>query len=287
MHLFTEEAKQLEEDFPCQKCGKSDHPEWVLLCDTCDSGWHCSCLRPPLLVIPEGEWFCPPCQHLKLVDSLRIRLIEYDKQLNKKVLEDRRKERLAYVGISLNNVLPTRENEHRKKKRRHSVEERIESEESESSASRTDSESDSDEPIYQLRQRRQAKSYKFNEYDELIKSAIQDEMVEVEQEKATQSRGKDMATIIRAEEEDRKETELLAAHNKENAEASITEQNTEKVEEVKSSKPPEEKLEEKDESIRPRIRRKYRTKGRRMTNLDASSEEDDEKDEDFTIKESR
>lgn len=52
------------DECPCQKCGKGDHPEWILLCDTCDGGWHCSCLRPPLFVIPEGDWFCPPCQHV-------------------------------------------------------------------------------------------------------------------------------------------------------------------------------------------------------------------------------
>lgn len=121
-----------------------------------------------------------------LVENLQQKLEEYDKQLNKKVLEDRRKERLAYVGISLNNVLPSRENEHRKQKRRHSLEE---SEESVSERSRSSdatesySDSDSDEPIYQLRQRRQAKSYKFNEYDELIKSAIQDEMEEAQHTK--------------------------------------------------------------------------------------------------------
>lgn len=50
----------------CQKCGKSDHPEWILLCDKCDNGWHCSCLRPPLLNIPEGDWHCPPCQHVSI-----------------------------------------------------------------------------------------------------------------------------------------------------------------------------------------------------------------------------
>lgn len=119
-----------------------------------------------------------------MVENLQKKLAEYEKQLNKKVLEDRRKERLAYVGISLNNVLPTRENEHRKKKRRHSFEE---SEESGSERSRfsevSESDSDTDEPIYQLRQRRQAKSYKFNEYDDLINSAIQEEMEEIEQEK--------------------------------------------------------------------------------------------------------
>lgn len=36
----------------------------ILLCDRCDSGYHTACLRPPLMIIPDGEWFCPPCQHV-------------------------------------------------------------------------------------------------------------------------------------------------------------------------------------------------------------------------------
>lgn len=37
----------------------------ILLCDWCDSGYHTACLRPPLMIIPDGEWFCPPCQHVR------------------------------------------------------------------------------------------------------------------------------------------------------------------------------------------------------------------------------
>lgn len=86
----------------------------------------------------------------------------------KKEMEDRRKERLAYVGISLNNVLPAKD---KKEKKSHKS-----SESDESSRGNTPSaseESDSDEPIYQLRQRRQAHSYKFQDYDDLINSALQ------------------------------------------------------------------------------------------------------------------
>jgi hypothetical protein len=36
--------------------GHADHPEWILLCDDCEDGWHASCLRPSLMVIPEGDW---------------------------------------------------------------------------------------------------------------------------------------------------------------------------------------------------------------------------------------
>ena len=45
----------------CHKCKKGDKPEKMLLCDTCDRGWHLYCLTPPLKSIPEGDWSCPKC----------------------------------------------------------------------------------------------------------------------------------------------------------------------------------------------------------------------------------
>ncbi|KAJ8919133.1 hypothetical protein NQ315_012118 [Exocentrus adspersus] len=260
------------DDCPCEKCGKSDHPEWVLLCDNCDKGWHCSCLRPPLLVIPEGDWFCPPCQHVKLVENLQTKLTEYDKKLSKKEIEDRRKERLAYVGISLNNVLPSREHDHKKKRRPSTAQTDSSSDDSREQSSRSDSESDSDEPIYQLRQRRQAKSYKFNEYDDLIKSAIQDEIEEKGLEPVFQSRGKDIATIVNAEKEERKEKEEQQAKSEEN-------EPEEKPPVVPEEQQQPQKEYSDDDVIKPV--RKPRKKTRKINNLDVSSEEDDERDEDF------
>lgn len=173
---FTESDVDEVDDCACEKCGKKDHPEWILLCDGCDNGWHCSCLRPALLVIPEGDWFCPPCQHVKLIKNLQAQLKIYDKNVSKKNIENRRKERLAYVGISLNNVLPAKETEPSKPKRipKENSEDESEEDESESEVTQSESSSDSDdEPIYRLRERRQAHSYRFNDYDELINSAIQ------------------------------------------------------------------------------------------------------------------
>lgn len=83
---------------------------------------------------------------------------------------------MAYVGISLDNVLPTREKEDKKKRKQTSDESESESGSESESQSASESSSvtgsDSDEPIYQLRQRKQAHSYRFNEYDELINSAL-------------------------------------------------------------------------------------------------------------------
>uniref|UniRef100_A0A3Q2FTD1 Remodeling and spacing factor 1b, tandem duplicate 1 n=1 Tax=Cyprinodon variegatus TaxID=28743 RepID=A0A3Q2FTD1_CYPVA len=56
----------------------------ILLCDSCDSGYHTACLRPPLMIIPDGEWFCPPCQHKQLCEKLEEQLQNLDAALKKK-----------------------------------------------------------------------------------------------------------------------------------------------------------------------------------------------------------
>lgn len=33
----------------------------MLVCSCCDSGWHLSCLQPPLAAVPDGDWLCPAC----------------------------------------------------------------------------------------------------------------------------------------------------------------------------------------------------------------------------------
>jgi hypothetical protein len=46
----------------CQICGSVEDPlDSLLLCDQCDTPWHMECLRPPLVVVPDGDWFCPDC----------------------------------------------------------------------------------------------------------------------------------------------------------------------------------------------------------------------------------
>ncbi|XP_064554223.1 microtubule-associated protein futsch [Drosophila montana] len=73
-------AAAADADEACQKCGKSDHPEWILLCDTpgCNKGYHCSCLSPVLFYIPEGDWHCPPCQQEQLIVALEQKLQQFD-----------------------------------------------------------------------------------------------------------------------------------------------------------------------------------------------------------------
>ncbi|KOB75714.1 putative hepatitis B virus X associated protein, hbxa [Operophtera brumata] len=68
-------------------------PEWILLCDVCDAGYHASCLKPLLFYIPQGEWFCPPCNHEKLIESLESELVKFD-ALSVKVEEERARRKL-------------------------------------------------------------------------------------------------------------------------------------------------------------------------------------------------
>ena len=52
----------------CQECGSGDFGSKLLLCDKCDKGYHLFCLRPILVSVPKGSWFCHSCsnRHNKL-----------------------------------------------------------------------------------------------------------------------------------------------------------------------------------------------------------------------------
>ncbi|XP_077361656.1 remodeling and spacing factor 1 [Festucalex cinctus] len=182
-------------DDPCKHCGLPNHPELILLCDSCDSGYHTACLRPPLMIIPDGEWFCPPCQHKKLCDKLEEQLLNLDAALRKKQRAERRKERLIYVGISVENIIaPSTELE--EEKQEVIVKEKKEAKRSKSWGRRS------------TRAKKNI-SYRFDEFDEAIEEAIEEDVKEAEGGGAgrgkdmaniTGARGKDMATIIQSEE---------------------------------------------------------------------------------------
>ena len=52
--------------YMCQKCGKGDAEDQMLLCDGCDHSHHTFCLTPPLTEIPQGDWLCPKCLHTEV-----------------------------------------------------------------------------------------------------------------------------------------------------------------------------------------------------------------------------
>ncbi|KAF2436848.1 histone demethylase JARID1D [Tothia fuscella] len=45
----------------CEVCGKDDNPTTILLCDTCDRGYHLGCLDPPLQRVSDRDWHCSKC----------------------------------------------------------------------------------------------------------------------------------------------------------------------------------------------------------------------------------
>ncbi|XP_016125007.1 remodeling and spacing factor 1 isoform X3 [Sinocyclocheilus grahami] len=188
-------------DDPCKHCGLPNHPELILLCDSCDSGYHTACLRPPLMIIPDGEWFCSPCQHKQLCDRLEEQLQNLDAALKKKERAERRKERLVYVGISVENIItPSVEVEEEKEEEK----EQVVKEKKDVKKSKG----------WGRRSTRAKKyiSYRFDEFDEAIEDAIEEDIKEAEGGGA--GRGKDMANITGHREKDM--STILQEDGKEN-----------------------------------------------------------------------
>ncbi|XP_076017341.1 uncharacterized protein rsf1b.1 [Genypterus blacodes] len=182
-------------DDPCKHCGLPNHPELILLCDSCDSGYHTACLRPPLMIIPDGEWFCPPCQHKLLYDKLEEQLQNLDAALKKKERAEKRKERLIFVGISVENII-TPSVEVEEEKAEIVIKEKKEAKRSKSWGRRST-------------RTKKTISYRFDDFDEAIEEAIEEDIKEAEGGGAgrgkdmaniTGHRGKDMSTILQAEE---------------------------------------------------------------------------------------
>ncbi|KAM7351341.1 uncharacterized protein ACRADG_004237 isoform 2-T2 [Cochliomyia hominivorax] len=387
----------VEEEEACQKCNKSDHPEWILLCDNCDKGYHCSCLSPVLFYIPEGDWYCPPCQQEQLIQALENQLKEFDNLVEKKRKEEEEVKRLAeeekarqekeeetknrknrkegktnskrhndddssghskeeneedesttnsedssdggskkrsaknknYLNRSKNanksdkrNHRDRRQNttrNRRNRQKKHDSSDESENSDSEnSSKSKSDSKSgsssssstysDSDnEPIYKLRKRRQINvSYRLNEYDDLINSALKKEMDEAAGA-GNLGRGKDISTIIEADKEEKArqkqiedgdgETEVKPKEelkDKENGEdTTVKKESILKSQELKAPNKDVKKdsikpeVEENDSDAEPIMRKfnikpSHKKKSRKLTTLDISSEDDDDaSDEDF------
>ncbi|XP_063112490.1 remodeling and spacing factor 1 isoform X2 [Cavia porcellus] len=201
----SEDAILADDDEPCKKCGLPNHPELILLCDSCDSGYHTACLRPPLMIIPDGEWFCPPCQHKLLCEKLEEQLQDLDVALKKKERAERRKERLVYVGISIENIIPPQEPDF--------------------SEDQEEKKKDSKKSKANLLERRSTRtrkciSYRFDEFDEAIDEAIEDDIKEADGggvgrgkdiSTITGHRGKDISTILDEERKENKRPQRAAA----------------------------------------------------------------------------
>lgn len=47
----------------CQNCKSLEDDENMLLCDKCDKGYHMYCLKPIVVSVPSGDWFCEKCDN--------------------------------------------------------------------------------------------------------------------------------------------------------------------------------------------------------------------------------
>ncbi|XXG96748.1 hypothetical protein Hte_003039 [Hypoxylon texense] len=57
---WLDENPEIDEDEKeCPICGRADHEDLLLLCDSCDSAYHTYCVD--LDEVPEGRWFCMEC----------------------------------------------------------------------------------------------------------------------------------------------------------------------------------------------------------------------------------
>ena len=45
----------------CESCQLISDEHVMILCDSCNRGWHTYCLKPPLQAVPEGDWLCSGC----------------------------------------------------------------------------------------------------------------------------------------------------------------------------------------------------------------------------------
>lgn len=80
---------------------------------------------------------------------------------------------MAYVGISLQNVISTKTDDIKVEQPPQKKTEHSESSDDEDDRSESSNDSYDSEPLYQLRARRQANvSYRFNDYDDMINEAI-------------------------------------------------------------------------------------------------------------------
>ncbi|EEB13984.1 bromodomain adjacent to zinc finger protein domain 1, baz1, putative [Pediculus humanus corporis] len=55
----------------CKVCRRGGDGENMLLCDSCDRGFHLYCLKPKLSSVPLGDWFCSGCRPPEKVEKTK------------------------------------------------------------------------------------------------------------------------------------------------------------------------------------------------------------------------
>ncbi|RHZ06709.1 hypothetical protein DYB31_004646, partial [Aphanomyces astaci] len=74
---FSERIKlkknEVETDVACAVCKKKGTFEQRIVCDgkDCEREYHMTCLKPPLVEVPSGEWFCPLCNLSRVASAFK------------------------------------------------------------------------------------------------------------------------------------------------------------------------------------------------------------------------
>ncbi|KAG0363621.1 hypothetical protein BG005_009972 [Podila minutissima] len=56
-----EDAQRVPASGQCEHCHTDSNMEKMLVCDSCELGYHTYCLNPPLHHIPKTDWYCAKC----------------------------------------------------------------------------------------------------------------------------------------------------------------------------------------------------------------------------------
>ncbi|XP_053706126.1 PHD and RING finger domain-containing protein 1-like [Synchiropus splendidus] len=57
----SSEDDEDDEEVNCEECGRSDARSRLLVCMSCDSGFHVGCAKPPSAWDADGDWSCAEC----------------------------------------------------------------------------------------------------------------------------------------------------------------------------------------------------------------------------------
>merc|ERR1711892_921571 len=84
-----DDVEEVDIGLSCVKCNEfKKEDERIYVCKNCSFGWHQFCSIPPLYHRPKGNWLCPLCSHISLVQNLEQTLEELDILMEK--AEERR-----------------------------------------------------------------------------------------------------------------------------------------------------------------------------------------------------
>lgn len=93
------EVETYTENTTCFICADGNNEDKLILCDSCDNGFHTFCLN--LKKVPGGSWYCPKC--VRKTNNFQSTNPEIQKSTNPEVQEFTNKNVHIYVRVSTKN----------------------------------------------------------------------------------------------------------------------------------------------------------------------------------------